>query len=263
MKEYLAHIVETHPGRDATNVMREYLQARILESLQVQGAWRSIAFMGGTALRFLYHLPRYSEDLDFSLEAPDQGFDLRTQMQATCARLEHEGYDVRARVATKVAVHKAFVSFPGLEHQMGLSTRTDKAFSIKVEVDTRPPEGAKLETTTVRRYATLRLTHHDKASLVAGKVAALICREWLKGRDVYDLVWYLSDPAWLNRTSCSCPMRSCSSGMRTFCKGLAGGARRSRRGYGKRRGTMSCGMPTGSLSGRRIRGCSNGIRCCP
>src|SRR5680860_1646902 len=66
----------------------------------------------------------------------------------------------------------------------------------KVEVDTRPPAGAGLEVTTVRRHATLRLAHHDKPSLLADKVAALLCRDWIKGRDVYDLAWYLSDPTW-------------------------------------------------------------------
>jgi len=48
----------------------------------------------------------------------------------------------------------------------------------------------------VRRFVTLRLAHHDKPSLIAGKTAAVLCREWLKGRDIYDLVWYLSDPGW-------------------------------------------------------------------
>ena len=63
MKEYLAEIVGAVPRRDATNAMREYLQARALQTLQDRGAWSSIAFMGGTALRFLYRIPRFSEDL--------------------------------------------------------------------------------------------------------------------------------------------------------------------------------------------------------
>ena len=67
---------------------------------------------------------------------------------------------------------------------------------MKVELDTRPPAGAGLEVTTVRRHATLRLAHYDKQSLLAGKIAALLCRGWIKGRDVYDLTWYLSDPSW-------------------------------------------------------------------
>jgi hypothetical protein len=48
----------------------------------------------------------------------------------------------------------------------------------------------------LRRHVTLRLLHHDKARLLAGKIAALLARPFTKGRDLYDLVWYLSDPSW-------------------------------------------------------------------
>lgn len=148
------------------------------------------------SLRFLYRLPRFSEDLAFTLEDRSGGFDFPGLIESARVRFEREGYRTEAKAATRMAVNKAFIRFPGLEHEMGLSSRAEKVFSVKIEVDTRPPAGAGLEVTTVRRYATLRLSHHDKASLLAGKVAALICREWLKGRDVYDLVWYLSDPSW-------------------------------------------------------------------
>ena len=63
-------------------------------------------------------------------------------------------------------------------------------------MDTNPPSGAALETTLVRRHTTLRLQHHDRASLLAGKMHALLQRPYTKGRDIYDLIWYLSDPNW-------------------------------------------------------------------
>jgi hypothetical protein len=93
-------------------------------------------------------------------------------------------------------VHSAFLGFPGLLADLGLSATRSEKLSVKVEVDTRPPAGAVLETTLVRRHLTLRLQHHDRASLLAGKLHALLARQYLKGRDVYDLVWYLSDPDW-------------------------------------------------------------------
>jgi len=65
-----------------------------------------------------------------------------------------------------------------------------------VEVDTRPPAGAGLEVTLVRRHVTLRLQRHDKPSLLADKLHAILQRPYLKGRDVYDLLWFLSDPTW-------------------------------------------------------------------
>lgn len=196
MKEYLREIVKGGAPRDGVNLMREYLQARILESLQENGAWTSLAFMGGTSLRFLYRLPRFSEGLDFTLEDSTAGFDFLRLVEAVRSQFEREGYCVTAKAATKTAVNKAYIRFPGIEHEMGLSPHADQVFSVKIEVDTRPPAGAGLSGTLIRRFVTLRITHHDKPSLLAGKVAALLCREWLKGRDVYDLVWYLSDPTW-------------------------------------------------------------------
>ncbi|MBS3956258.1 MAG: nucleotidyl transferase AbiEii/AbiGii toxin family protein [Clostridiales bacterium] len=196
MKEYLASVVSGVPRQAATNVMREYLQARVLQTLQDRGAWEYLAFHGGTALRFLYAIPRFSEDLDFALEVDAAKYDFTALLEAVRTRFEREAYNVTLKVATKTTVNKAFVRFVGLEHELGLSPQRDKTFSVKIEVDTNPPAGAVVEVTTVRRYATLRLAHHDRSSLLAGKIAALLLREWIKGRDVYDLVWYLSDPSW-------------------------------------------------------------------
>ncbi|MDZ4168393.1 MAG: nucleotidyl transferase AbiEii/AbiGii toxin family protein [Coriobacteriia bacterium] len=196
MRDYLDQLVAAAGQRDATNVMREYLQARILEALQERGAWGSLAFMGGTALRFLYRIPRFSEDLDFCLEGSADGYDFARLVSATCSVFEHEGYAIDSKVSTHGAVNKAYVRFPGLERSLGLSPHADQAFSVKLEVDTNPPAGAGVAVTTVRRFATLRIAHHDKASLLAGKTAAILLRDWVKGRDIYDLVWYLSDPTW-------------------------------------------------------------------
>lgn len=196
MKERIAELLADATPRNATNVMREYLQARILETLQTRGAWSSIAFMGGTALRFLYGIPRFSEDLDFALEGRASEYDFAGLIDAVRHQFQREGYTVEAKVNARATVNKAFVRFPGLEHEFGLSPDANRVFSVKIEVDTDPPAGAGLAVTTVRRFVTLRLPHHDKPSLLAGKTAALLLRDWVKGRDVYDLVWYLSDPAW-------------------------------------------------------------------
>jgi hypothetical protein len=95
------------------------------------------------------------------------------------------------------AVESARVAFPGLLFELGLSAHASETFWVKLEVDTKPPAGAGLDVTLVRRAtSTLRLHHHDQASLLAGKINALLTRTWIKGRDVYDLVWYLADERW-------------------------------------------------------------------
>jgi len=151
---------------------------------------------GGTALRFLFGTPRYSEDLDFALERPEADYDLRGYLQAIRRELAAEGYVVDLKVNDRRTVHSAFVRFPGLLWELSLSGHRDQVLAVKIEVDTQPPAGAILATTVVRRHVTLQLQHHDRASLLAGKLHALLQRPYAKGRDVYDLLWYLSDPAW-------------------------------------------------------------------
>lgn len=197
MKEDLRLRIQGSSGPlEARNRAREYLQARILSSLQRSGAMIPLAFQGGTALRFLYSIHRYSEDLDFALERPDRGYDFMAYLRNVQSDLKQEGYAVEIRANDQKTVHSAFVRFPGLFYDLGLSPHPNEAFSIKVEVDTRPPAGAGLETTVVRRHVTLHLQHHDPASLLAGKLHAILHRPYPKGRDVYDLIWYLSDPSW-------------------------------------------------------------------
>jgi hypothetical protein len=198
VKERLRGILHGRaPGPAARNLVREFLQAKILALLQGAGAMVPLAFQGGTALRFLYGIPRHSEDLDFTLERPGGGYDFRRYLEAIRSGLQREGYRVDlGRTSDRTVVHSAFVRFPGLLHEMGLSGHPDDAFSVKLEVDTRPPRGAVLETTVVRRHVLLRIQHHDRASLLAGKLHAILQRPWPKGRDFYDVVWYLSDPDW-------------------------------------------------------------------
>ena len=198
MKERLRELLRgTGGGPAARNLAREFLQAQVLAALQRAGAMVPLAFQGGTALRFLYSIRRYSEDLDFALERAGTGYDFRAYLEAVRADLRRDGYDVDlARVSDQRAVHSAFVRFPGLLHELGLSGHREEALSVRIEVDTRPPSGAVLETTVVRRHVLLRIQHHDRASLLAGKLHAILQRPYPKGRDFYDLIWYLSDPAW-------------------------------------------------------------------
>jgi hypothetical protein len=198
MKEQLLTLVrDTENPVLAGNLAREYLQARILLALQQAGAMIPLAFQGGTALRFLFGLPRFSEDLDFALERPERGrFDLPQVEDRIRAQLEREGYEVLTRGKTERGVERLLVSVPGLLHEAGLSPHESQRLNIRIEVDTHPPQGAGLTTTVVRRHAMLNLQHHDRPSLLAGKLHAILQRSWPKGRDLFDLFWYVSDPMW-------------------------------------------------------------------
>jgi predicted nucleotidyltransferase component of viral defense system len=177
-------------------IVREYLQMRILQSLQRTGAMIPLAFHGGTALRLLYQLPRYSEDLDFALERQSDQYNFRKYLTAIQQDLTAETYNVEIKLSEQKVVHSAFIRFRSLYYQLGISPHESEVLAIKLEIDTNPPANAVLNTTFMERHVAVHLQHHDRASLLAGKLHAILQREYVKGRDWYDLYWYLSQEQW-------------------------------------------------------------------
>ena len=197
MKAYLQSLIatETNP-LIATHQIREYLQSRILQSFQRAGAMQTLAFHGGTSLRFLYNIPRYSEDLNFALSLQPEQYDFRSYLNQTIQDLAAETYDVSVKINEKQVVHKAFIRFRGLLYDLGLSGHQAEVLAIKIEVDTNPPPYARLAITPIQRHIFINIHHHDRASLLAGKLHAVLERTYIKGRDWYDLWWYLSQENW-------------------------------------------------------------------
>ena len=199
MKDYLKQQLEKTPDAHLAGcIVREYLQARTLECLQENGAFSNLAFVGGTALRFLYAMPRFSEDLDFSSTAPGMNENIVEYLKKVKHRFLAEDYRIEVKAKTAKTVLAAIIKFPGLLYELGLSPHRSETISIKVEIDTNPPAGATLQTSIIRKHCFLNLQHYDKSSLLAGKLHALTTRKYTKGRDVYDLMWYLSDRTWPN-----------------------------------------------------------------
>ncbi len=192
MKEEALALVRdvSDPGR-AVNRLREYLQAFVLRSLHESESFRSLAFVGGTALRFLHNLPRFSEDLDFSLVS-DEGYAGQEWMAKVKRDLTLAGFEAQVTWNDRKVVHIGWVRLAGLLHDAGLSAMPAEKLAIKVEIDTRPPDGAQCERRVVTRHVTFLLQHYDLPSLLAGKLHAAITRKYAKGRDWYDLIWYLS-----------------------------------------------------------------------
>lgn len=191
-----AQITQALTAEAQRGIVREYLQMRILQSLQNAGTMIPLAFHGGTALRILYQLPRYSEDLDFALERHPEQYDFRKYLLAIQRDMEAEAYDVEVKLSDQKIVHSAFIRFRGLFHQLGISPHQTEVLAIKLEIDTNPPAHAELDTTFVEHHVPVHLQHHDQASLLAGKLHAILQREYVKGRDWYDLFWYLRQPHW-------------------------------------------------------------------
>lgn len=181
---------ESDPGR-RLNVLREYAQAMALFSLHQSEAFTSLSFVGGTALRFLFGLPRFSEDLVFSLES-DAAYDPAKWLRKLKRDLEFMGFVPEITWNDKRVVHTGWIKFSHLLQEAGLGTLPSQKLSIKLEIDSKPPSGAKTETKVVNLHRLMSLRHHSLPCLMAGKVRAVLTRPFHKGRDWYDLMWYLS-----------------------------------------------------------------------
>ncbi len=191
MREEAIRLVrnEPNPAR-AMNLLREYLQALVLRSLHESEAFTDLAFVGGTALRFAHGLKRFSEDLDFSVN-PTEQYQPERWLRKLKRDLGLADLDVGVQWNAAAAVHKAWLKWEGVLHDAGISLHPAQKLSIKIEIDTRPPEGAVCERRLITRHRLLALNVHDLPSLMAGKCHALITRGYPKGRDWYDLLWYL------------------------------------------------------------------------
>lgn len=191
MKDELLHLLQDKEGYNVKlNTMREYLQSFILRILYKNDFFRYTAFLGGTCLRFVYSIGRFSEDLDLALRE-EQGFQFDKIIATLCAELRDSGYLVDVKLK-KNSVYSAMIKFSQILFEAEMSQRKKENFSIKIEVDRRPPRGAGVETHIINRYFMAGLTCFDLPTLFAGKINALLTREYVKGRDYYDLFWYLT-----------------------------------------------------------------------
>jgi predicted nucleotidyltransferase component of viral defense system len=190
---------------DYVDALRE-----ILQQIALLGLWRSkffehAAFYGGTALRVLYGLDRYSEDLDFSLLQPAQPFSLDAYGDALRREIGSFGFEVSfesRRRKPEPAIESAFLKADTLRQLIVITAGTDPAWQmpanqvlkIRLEVDTNPPGGFETESRVVLLPVPFAVRVYTLPDLFAGKMHALLCRKWktrVKGRDWYDLVWHL------------------------------------------------------------------------
>lgn len=170
-------------------VAREMLQVIILKILRDKGHFKNLAFVGGTALRLIYRINRYSEDLDFSL-VEKNGYDFKTIVNDLEKGLALFNFDVDIKFKENV-VNAAQIKFSLLLHELGLRVHHQAKLMIKFEVDTNPPAGADVELVKLVDFLEYDLKVFAKPSLMAGKLHAVLQRRYDKGRDYYDLYWYL------------------------------------------------------------------------
>ncbi|MDF1552536.1 MAG: nucleotidyl transferase AbiEii/AbiGii toxin family protein [Deferrisomatales bacterium] len=190
---------------ESVNALRE-----VLQELALLGLWRGkffeqAAFYGGTALRILYGLDRFSEDMDFSLLQPDANFSLERYLPYVERELQSWGFHASVEAKAKTvdsAIESAFLKANTREQLLVIEAEEEVAagvhpgqvLRVKFEVDTDPPPDFSTETKFCLQPIPFSVLTYSQPSLFAGKMHALLCRTWgrrVKGRDWYDFVWYV------------------------------------------------------------------------
>ena len=197
---------------DSVRALRE-----IIQEVALLGLWRAkffehAAFYGGTALRILYGLDRFSEDLDFSLLEPSPDFNLARYTASLEEELLAFGFNVRVEMVDKTvesAVQSAFLKANTRNEllvieageQLAGQVSAGQVLKVKIEVDTDPPTGFTTSTRYLLQPIPFAVRSYSLPDLFAGKMHALLFRKWknrVKGRDWYDFVWYAADHPQLN-----------------------------------------------------------------
>jgi predicted nucleotidyltransferase component of viral defense system len=206
--------IERMMARYENRRLEDYVRAlrEILQEIALLGLWRAkffekAAFYGGTALRLLYGIDRFSEDLDFSLLEPSQRFDLSKYGHALESEMAGFGFRVTFEAKAKnssTAVQSAFVKADTLTQLLVIEAGDrivreiprGQAIRVKLEIDTDPPPGFVTETRYVLHPIPFAVRCYTPPDLFAGKMHAVLCRRWknrVKGRDWYDFVWFVSN----------------------------------------------------------------------
>jgi len=193
MKEQIKSILEnSHNSRQARLLLREYLQHVILRQLFEMKLLQGWVFQGGTALRIIYGLNRFSEDLDFQLLKAESRYSLTTKLLKLRRNLEKQGYRISETPVSEKTISSMSIRFEDLLAEFGLSSQRNEKLSVKIDLDTNPPDGYGKQAILINRYFPFSLIQHDPPSLLAGKLHAILQRAYIKGRDYYDLVFLLS-----------------------------------------------------------------------
>lgn len=189
---------------EAEAALRQIMQEVALAGLQRTGFFEKAAFYGGTALRIFYGLDRFSEDLDFSLLKVDPDFSLEPYFEGIVTEFEAVGMAVsikEKKKTTRSNIDSAFLKsetvwkelmLDGIIPQAGV--KASPGIKIKLEVDREPPLGFETEEKLLLRPFSFYVKCFTLPNLFSGKMHALLFRNWkqrVKGRDWYDLEWYI------------------------------------------------------------------------
>jgi hypothetical protein len=216
MNDAVREMLKRYPAATSEqykNALKEIIQEIALLGLSRAKMFEHAAFYGGTALRILYGLDRFSEDLDFSLLCPNPAFDIEPYCASVRDELTAFGFSVSVEKKQKPITGKiesAFIKANTLEHLILIEdvrnprsgTHANEVLKVKFEIDTDPPKGASYDVQFCNQPIPFSVKLYDRASMLAGKMHAMLFRDYrgknVKGRDIYDFIWLSTRHSRLN-----------------------------------------------------------------
>ncbi len=183
-------------AEDEENAIKEITQEVALYALSRTDFFTRAFFQGGTCLRIVHGLDRFSEDLDFVLNDIDLRFDISPYLEDIIPTMNAYGYNIEisGKETIESNVKKRFIKDDSIKKMISFQhySNTRKKIKIKIEVDVNPPPGSGFELEFVDFPMDFGIGIQDLSSLFAGKCHALLCRKHIKGRDWFDFLWYIS-----------------------------------------------------------------------
>ena len=198
MKSFVQKQLESYQFKteqEELNALTEITQEIVLYGLAQSNFFQKALFQGGTCLRIIHGMERFSEDLDFSLKVSDPHFDLMAYLKKAIDITRAYGYEweifgsqsVDKNVKSRFLKDGSIKKLLSFKHDLELR----KKIKIKIEIDINPPTKAKHTVGYVDFPVDFMISTHDLPTLFAGKCHALLCRPYVKGRDWYDYLWYV------------------------------------------------------------------------
>ena len=178
--------IPVNPRRNLT----EYLQSEILNILYSSKYGRHLSFLGGTCLRFVYRIERFSEDLDFDLIKKGLNYDKLADLVEK--RLAELGFKVETKVKKTAKIVIILVKISEMMEQLKIVNQKTQKLKIKLEVDFSPSKFIKAESIQIASFGKVfNVIANSLPTIFAQKIVALKYRPYQKGRDFYDLIWFL------------------------------------------------------------------------
>lgn len=187
------------------SILREIVQSIVLVGLSRADFFKKASFYGGTALRIFYNLNRYSEDLDFTLNEVNNNFSIEPYVDSIKKVASSYGLELEVSIKkkqisspvesafAKVNTYQTFIDLK-LNEELIRILHKDEVIKVKFEIDCEPALGFTTENKWLDMPEFAPVIVLDEASLFAGKIHAILCRNYknnVKGRDYYDYLFYL------------------------------------------------------------------------